>query len=190
MTPKDLQRLGVIFIPWCAGASRDERLVRKRRLGGSRGKKCRAGACPQPWVGRAVARSRRARVRKCPPELSLRRKPESRRGGIPQRRRLLPTKNPVRLSRKIFILLCGLRKAVVNPALGDPKPGGIHQAFTRLLPRETSLPCGVPRQGDENGAMRVRWSSMSPALSGIRRDGFQLQRNAIPCRRMTRLAEC
>ena len=143
MTPKDLQRLGVIFIPWCAGASRDERLVRKRRLGGSRGKKCRAGACPQPWVGRAVARSRRARVRKCPPELSLRRKPESRRGGIPQRRRLLPTKNPVRLSRKIFILLCGLRKAVVNPALGDPKPGGIHQAFTRLLPRETSLPCGV-----------------------------------------------
>ena len=50
MTPKDLQRLGVIFIPWCAGPCRHERLVRKRRLGGSRGKKCRAGACPQPWV--------------------------------------------------------------------------------------------------------------------------------------------
>ena len=28
-TPKHLQRPGLIFIPWCAGASRHERLVRK-----------------------------------------------------------------------------------------------------------------------------------------------------------------
>ena len=32
MTPKDLQRLGLIFIPWSAGGNRHERFVRKQMV--------------------------------------------------------------------------------------------------------------------------------------------------------------
>ena len=97
-TPKHFQRPGLIFIPWCAGTSRHERLVRKhvpdsdpgwipapagdtnhrRPSNDSRGPKerCSAGACPQP----AGSGGRPATVTTAPTS-SFRRRPESR-GGI------------------------------------------------------------------------------------------------------------
>ena len=97
-TPKHFQRPGLIFIPWCAGASRHERLVRKhvpdsdpgwipapagdtnhrRPNNDSRGPKerCSAGAGPLP----AGSGGRPATVTTAPTS-SFRRRPESR-GGI------------------------------------------------------------------------------------------------------------
>ncbi len=109
-TPKHLQRPGPIFIPWCAGTSRRHQppSPEQRTIRGSK-EKCSAGACPQLGSrrGRGPGRHLNPPIR----HSGEGRNPEGVGRGKTTRRWKKRTRHP------IFILSCGLRKAMVIPAI-------------------------------------------------------------------------
>ena len=160
-TPKHFQRPGLIFIPWCAGASRHERLVRKHVPNSDPGR-----MVPATSVGLVMPASVGI-----PSHSSFPRKRESR-GGVwvanePQ------TPPPVNTS--IFIPWCaGSRhERLVRKHVPDSDPGWMVPATEFVIPAKAGIqgrnrrppPIFIPQCAGGNRRGRFLWNLAPPRLA-------------------------